>query len=148
MRLHTAGTLRKEEKEGVGHHRYRGVVIIEFVVINALMALAVLLMPLLVAWQARPGATPSAWSGLRTEKTRVNADTWQAGHRAALPAVRFGGLISFVFAGGGVVTAMQGWQGFTMMCALAAGAATLVTAGVGVARANDAAEEVLDDADA
>lgn len=122
--------------------------IIEFVVINALMALAVLLLPLVVAWHARPTATPSSWSGLRTEKTRVNAETWQAGHRAALPAVRFGGLISFVFAGGGVVTAMQEWQGFTTMCALAAGAATLVTAGVGVARANDAAEKLLDDADA
>lgn len=119
--------------------------IVEFIVVNALMALAVLVAPLTVAWQARPTAKPSSYVGIRTEKTRVNAATWRAGHRAALPAVRLGGLVAFVFACGGIVTAISGWQGLTMMCALAAGACTLITFGMGAARANTAAEAAIND---
>lgn len=117
----------------------------EFVIVNGLMAVAVLVSPLLVAWQGRESARPSRYAGIRTEKTSVDATTWQAGHRAALPAIRFGGLLAFVFAGGGVVTGLFGWQGLTMMCALCAGATAFIAFGVGVARANTAAEKVAEE---
>lgn len=117
----------------------------EFVIVNGLMAVAVLVSPLLVAWQGRESAKPNRYAGIRTEKTSVDATTWQAGHRAALPAIRFGGLLAFVFAGGGVVTGLFGWQGLTMICALCAGATAFIAFGVGVARANTAAEKVSEE---
>lgn len=114
--------------------------ITEFLIVNAIMAVAVLTMPLLAAWQARPTATPSQWSGLRTEKTRVSPEAWRAGHRAALPVLRVGGAFAFVFACAGMAAAVQGWNGLTMICAMAAGAGAMVVTGMAIMRANEAAD--------
>lgn len=114
--------------------------IVEFVVVNALIALATVVMPFVTAIQARNGARPNNFLGLRTEHTRKSPEAWQAGHRAALPPIRIGFLAAFAIALGGVASAVYGWQGMSMWLAMGSALVAMIATGFGIAQANPAAQ--------